>query len=87
MLTGEIDKSWMRRKDTVGRVAYFLTYGVAFLGVVASAVRYYFGYTSMPRFKHVLCPMLEDNFDTFDESVWSREVCSVQVCLQAPSVA
>lgn len=41
---------------------------------MASAVRCYFGYIGVPRYKHALCPVLEDNFDTFDTDVWSHEV-------------
>jgi hypothetical protein len=55
------------------RVAYWLTYGVAFLGIVASAVRCYFGYLSVPKFKHPLCPVLDDDFSTFNTDVWSYE--------------
>ena len=36
------------RKDRTGRIAYFITYGVMFLGIAASAVRCYFGWTSIP---------------------------------------
>jgi hypothetical protein len=55
-------------------VAYWLTYGVAFLGIVASAVRCYFGYLSVPKFKHPLCQVLDDEFDTFNTDIWQHEV-------------
>jgi beta-glucanase (GH16 family) len=56
------------------RIAYWLTYGVAFLGIVASALRCYFGYMSVPQFKHPLCQVMNDDFDTFDTTAWTHEV-------------
>jgi hypothetical protein len=57
----------------VCRFAYWLTYFVAFLGVVASGIRCYFGYVSVPRFKHPLCQVLDDDFSTFNTNVWQYE--------------
>jgi hypothetical protein len=56
-------------------LAYWLTYGVAFLGIVGSALRCYFGYVSVPKFKHPLCQILDDNFENgLDKTIWEQEV-------------
>lgn len=74
MLTGTIHKPWIGEKDVYARVAYWLTYGVAFLGAVGSALLCYFGWKDVPRVGN-LCLIMEDNFDKFDNSyTWTREV-------------
>jgi hypothetical protein len=48
---------------------------VAFLGIVGSALRCYFGYVSVPKFKHPLCQILDDNFENgLDKTIWEQEV-------------
>ncbi|KIK81340.1 glycoside hydrolase family 16 protein [Paxillus rubicundulus Ve08.2h10] len=75
-----LEKPWVTHKDPFARVAYFLTYGVAFLGIVASAVRCYFGYKSVPMIHGNLCMVLDEEFDTDTNTVfgsggkWFREV-------------
>lgn len=75
-----IDKPWIKNKDPYARVAYFLTYGVAFLGIVASAIRCYFGYKSVPVLSRNLCMVLDEQFDTDTDTVfgsggnWFREI-------------
>ena len=75
-----IDKPWVANKDPYARIAYFLTYGVAFLGIVASAVRCYFGYKSVPMLSGNLCMVLDEGFDTDTDTVfaaggnWFREI-------------
>ena len=74
MLTGTIEKPWIKEKDVYSRVAYFLTYGVALLGVAGSAIQCYFGWKNVPRIGN-LCLVMEDNFDTFDtQYTWTQEV-------------
>ncbi|EIM84966.1 glycoside hydrolase family 16 protein [Stereum hirsutum FP-91666 SS1] len=75
MLTGPIDKPWLTRKDTVGRVAYFITIGIIFLGVVASALRCWSDWRGVKTIGN-LCLVLEDQFESSDldtTSVWQRE--------------
>lgn len=75
-----IEKPWVSKKDPYARVAYFVTYGVAFLGIIASAVRCYFGYKSVPMITGNLCMVLDEEFDTDTDTVfgsggnWFREI-------------
>jgi hypothetical protein len=55
------------------RFAYWITYLVAFLGIVASAVRCYVGYKSVPMFKQPLCSVLEDDFSSLNTNIWAHE--------------
>ena len=74
MLTGTIAKPWIGEKDVYARVAYWLTYFIAFLGVAGSALRCYFAWKDVPRVGN-LCLIMEDNFDTFDtQYTWTHEV-------------
>ena len=74
MLTGTIEKPWTTEKDTQGRLAYWITYLVAFLGVAGSALRCYFAWKDVPRVGN-LCLVMEDDFNTFDtENTWFQEV-------------
>lgn len=75
MLTGPIDKPWLTRKDTVGRVAYFITIGIISLGFVASALRCWSDYRGVKTIGN-LCLVLEDQFESSDldtTDVWERE--------------
>ncbi|KIJ67349.1 glycoside hydrolase family 16 protein [Hydnomerulius pinastri MD-312] len=75
-----LDKPWITKKDPYARLAYFTTYGVAFLGIAASAVRCYFGYKSVPMINGNLCMVLDEEFNTDTDTVfgaggnWFREV-------------
>ena len=74
MLTGTIEKPWVGERDVYGRVAYFMTYLIAFLGIAGSVLRCYFAWKDVPRVGN-LCLIMEDNFDTFDtDYTWSREI-------------
>ncbi|THG96108.1 hypothetical protein EW026_g5660 [Hermanssonia centrifuga] len=74
MLAGTIEKPWVGEKDVHGRMAWWITYLVAFLGVAGSALRCYFAWKDVPRVGN-LCLIMEDNFDTFDtEFTWQQEV-------------
>ncbi|KAG6375537.1 hypothetical protein JVT61DRAFT_3097 [Boletus reticuloceps] len=75
-----IEKPWISKKDPYARVAYFLTYGVAFLGILASAARSYLGYKSVPTIKGNLCMVLDEEFNTDTDTIfgsggnWFREI-------------
>ncbi|KAA1470751.1 glycoside hydrolase family 16 protein [Dentipellis sp. KUC8613] len=75
MLTGEIHKPWMEKKDSSMRIAYFITYAVMTLGLVGTALRCYFGWKSVQLLGN-LCLVLDDEFSSSElntESVWFRE--------------
>ena len=75
-----LQKPWLEKKDPHGRLAYLLTYAVASLGIIASVVRCYFGYKSVPMIKGNLCMVLDEDFNTDTDTVfasggkWFREV-------------
>ena len=74
MLAGTVEKPWVGEKDVYGRLAWWITYLVAFLGVAGSAVRCYFAWKDVPRVGNI-CLIMEDNFDKFDtEFTWQQEV-------------
>jgi len=63
-----LSKNWLEptSRDTYTRVSYYLTYGVAFLGIVASAIRCYFGYRDVLMIKGNLCLVMDETFDSQD---------------------
>lgn len=75
-----LDKPWVTTKDPYARIAYFLTYSVAFLGIAASALRFYFGYKSVPLINGNLCMVLDEDFTSDTDTTfgpngnWVREV-------------
>lgn len=75
-----LDKPWVTTKDPYARIAYLLTYSVAFLGIAASAVRCYFGYKSVSLITGNLCMVLDEDFNYDTETTfgpngnWVREV-------------
>lgn len=75
-----LDKPWVTTKDPYSRIAYLLTYSVAFLGIAASAVRCYFGYKSVPLITGNLCMVLDEDFSSDTDTTfgsngnWFREV-------------
>ena len=76
---GHLDKPWMGKRNKHDKLAYFLTYRVAFIGVVGGALNCYFDYPSVPFITSNLCPVLDVNFDTDqdifgDNGVFFREV-------------
>ncbi|OSD04758.1 glycoside hydrolase family 16 protein [Trametes coccinea BRFM310] len=74
MLVGTVEKPWLTEKELKATLSYWLVYLFTLLGIAVSAVRCYFSWTSTLRIGNI-CPVLEDNFDTFDtEKVWMQEV-------------
>jgi beta-glucanase (GH16 family) len=75
-----LDKPWVTTKDPYARIAYLLTYSVAFLGIAASAARCYFGYKSVPLITGNLCMVLDEDFNSDTDTTfgpngnWFREV-------------
>jgi hypothetical protein len=76
-----LSKPWLdERRDPYSRVAYLVTYGVMFLGVIAGAVRCYFGLKNVPLITSNLCMVLDEEFDGTEDSTfgqdgkWLREV-------------
>jgi len=74
MLTSKIEKPWIGEKDVYGRIAYWLTYAVALIGIGGSIARCYTAWRDVPRVGN-LCLIMEDNFDKFDtQYTWTQEV-------------
>ena len=75
MLSGEITKPWMGKKDKAARISYFLTYSMLLLGIALAALRCYTGWRSVSLVGK-LCLVMEDDFDgnDIDSNVWMREV-------------
>jgi hypothetical protein len=75
MLSGDITKPWIGKKDRAARISYILTYSMLLIGVAASAFRCYSGWRGVS-LVGPLCMVLEDDFNgnDLDSSVWTREV-------------
>ncbi|KAF8468735.1 glycoside hydrolase family 16 protein [Russula ochroleuca] len=75
MLSGELTKPWVGKKDKAARISYFVTYSMLLLGIAATAVRCYTGWRSVSMIGK-LCLVLEDEFNgnDLDASVWMHEV-------------
>jgi len=75
MLSGEVTKPWVGKKDKPARISYYLTYCMAFVGVIGAALRCFTGWKSVSMIGN-LCPVLDDDFNgnDLDASVWMREV-------------
>lgn len=77
--TSTLEKSWLTSRDPYQKLAYFITYGVMFLGIAAGVIRCYFGWMSVPLLSGNLCMVLEENFDSEeglfgDNGTFFREV-------------
>jgi hypothetical protein len=81
LVPGEpLEKPWLATRDPNSRYAYIITYAVAALGLVASALRIYFGYRgALLLTPNELCLVMDEQF-TSDDAVfgpngnWLREV-------------
>jgi hypothetical protein len=75
MLSGEITKPWMGKKDKAARISYFLTYSMLLVGIALAALRCYTGWRSVSTIGR-LCLVMEDDFNgnSLDTSVWLHEV-------------
>ncbi|EPS95328.1 hypothetical protein FOMPIDRAFT_1038574 [Fomitopsis schrenkii] len=73
LLTGEIEKPWTTDKDAYVTTSYWVTIGVAFIGVIGGALRCYFGWKDVPRIGNV-CLIMEDDFNTLDKTIWTHDV-------------
>lgn len=74
MLTSSPLKPWIGDKDTYMRVAYWLTYAVALVGVGVSIAQCFISWRNVKRVGN-LCLIMEDNFDTFDtDYTWTHDV-------------
>ncbi|KAJ7583872.1 GH16 beta-1,3-glucan recognition protein [Mycena floridula] len=62
-----LQKPWISSRDTKSWFAYFLTYGVCFLGVILGAIKCYFDWQSVPVIKGNLCMVLDEDFSNPDE--------------------
>jgi hypothetical protein len=74
MLSGELTKPWVGKKDKAARISYILTYSMLLLGIAASGLRCYFAWRHVPLLGP-LCLVMEDDFngDELDTSIWMHE--------------
>jgi hypothetical protein len=73
MLTSEIEKPWRSGKSSQKRIAYWITYAAAALGVVVSVLQCYFAWKSVPILGN-LCPIMDEEFETLNTDIWSHDV-------------
>ena len=75
MLSGELSKPWMGKKDKAARISYLLTYSMLLLGIAVAALRCYTGWRGVSTVGK-LCLVMEDEFNrnSLDTSVWMHEV-------------
>lgn len=73
MLTGGIEKPWKSKNNSQMRLAYWITYAAATFGIIAGALRCFFGWRNVPRLGN-LCQVMEDEFDTLNLDIWSRDI-------------
>ena len=75
MLSGEITKPWLGKKDKSARISYILTYSVFLLGLIGSGVRCYFGWHNVQLIGKT-CLVLDEDFSgsQLDSSIWTHEV-------------
>ncbi|KAF1992474.1 glycoside hydrolase family 16 protein [Aulographum hederae CBS 113979] len=69
---GEYEKPWMDEKNPKKkweRIIFWVCIGIGF---VIGALICYFNYVSVSNFQY--CLVMEDNFQTIDESAWSYEI-------------
>ncbi|KAJ3838070.1 GH16 beta-1,3-glucan recognition protein [Lentinula raphanica] len=66
MLTTSPSKPWLSSRDPHMRIAYFLTYGMIFVGVVVSAIKCFFDYRGVPMLTGNLCKVLDEDFSSAD---------------------
>lgn len=70
----QLSKPWINAKDVHGRIAYFLTYAIALLGIAGSAIRCWTAWKGVERAGN-LCLVMQDDFNVLDtEYTWTREV-------------
>ncbi|TRM66532.1 glycoside hydrolase family 16 protein [Schizophyllum amplum] len=75
-----IEKPWLEKREPLSLVAYFITYGIAFIGIAIGAIRCYLDWTHVAVMTGSLCPVLDESFDggdagvLGDNSVFFREV-------------
>jgi hypothetical protein len=73
MLTGGVEKPWKSKNNSKMRLAYWITYATATLGIIAGALRCYLGWRNVPRLGN-LCQVMEEEFDTLNLDIWSRDI-------------
>jgi len=79
MLVTEPQKPWVTSRDPRARIAYFLTYGMIFVGVAISAVKCWLDWTRVELITGPLCMVLDEDFSTGndifgDNGTFFREV-------------
>ena len=73
MLTNEVEKPWKSGNDSQLRIAYWIAYATAALGIVASVLRCYYGWKSVQVIGNI-CQVMEDEFETLNTDIWSHDI-------------
>ncbi|KAG5643830.1 hypothetical protein DXG03_009561 [Asterophora parasitica] len=68
---GSLQKPWIQERDPYSWIAYFLTYGVMFIGIGLGVLRCVTGWHDVPMIKDNLCLVMEENFDS-EEGVFGE---------------
>ncbi|EJD54404.1 concanavalin A-like lectin/glucanase [Auricularia subglabra TFB-10046 SS5] len=76
LVTGEIDKPWLKRKDRWLQAAWWVTVLLWFLGVVGTAILCFFTYRNIPHLPKDLCLVMNEQFssNSIDSNNWNHEV-------------
>lgn len=68
-----IEKPWLEKRDPLAMVAYCITYGIFFLGVIIGGVRCYLDWTHVAVMKGNLCPVMDESFDGGDSGIFGND--------------
>ncbi|KAF8589547.1 glycoside hydrolase family 16 protein [Ramaria rubella] len=75
LLQGKVHKPWLEKRDWRVKASWWITVLTALAGVGASIAVCILGYRSVPMIESNLCPVLDDDFNTFDTvNTWHQEV-------------
>lgn len=69
-----VPKPWLTAKNPRARISYWTVYVMLFVGIAVSVIQCIFVYKNALLDRQPLCLVLDENFDTFDEDLWLREV-------------
>ncbi|KAF9074578.1 concanavalin A-like lectin/glucanase domain-containing protein [Rhodocollybia butyracea] len=64
LLTTPPQKPWITSRDPYSRIAYFITYGMIFVGVVISGVKCFLDYRNVQILSGPLCMVLDEDFSS-----------------------
>ncbi|THG92578.1 hypothetical protein EW145_g8668, partial [Phellinidium pouzarii] len=68
------EKPWIKQRDKWERASWWTTFLIMWIGVAAGAVICFFGFTNVQKITSNLCPVLDDDFSTFNTNNWALDV-------------